>query len=134
MKKTVREDLFELLKGRPLPRAAQEEQVARAVTLCRLEELLDRHPYDLSGGEQQRAALAKILLLEPDVDVYKRQVEVLNPTHHIATLGPDATLSMELTLSHGRGYVSADKNKSAQTVIGVIPVDSIYTQMCIRDR
>ena len=67
VKKTVREDLFELLKGRPLPRAAQEAQVARAVTLCRLEELLDRHPYDLSGGEQQRAALAKILLLEPDV-------------------------------------------------------------------
>ena len=63
----MREDLFELLKGRPLSRAAQEEQVARAVTLCRLEELLDRHPYDLSGGEQQRAALAKILLLEPDV-------------------------------------------------------------------
>ena len=67
VKKTVREDLFELLKGRPLPRAAQEAQVARVVTLCRLEELLDRHPYDLSGGEQQRAALAKILLLEPDV-------------------------------------------------------------------
>lgn len=67
VKKTVREDLFELLKGRPLSRAAQEEQVARSVTLCRLEELLDRHPYDLSGGEQQRAALAKILLLEPDV-------------------------------------------------------------------
>ena len=67
VKKTVREDLFELLKGRSLSRAAQEEQVARVVTLCRLEELLDRHPYDLSGGEQQRAALAKILLLEPDV-------------------------------------------------------------------
>ena len=54
-------------------------------------------------------------------------VEILNPDLHIATLGPDATLSMELTLSHGRGYVSADKNKKAQTVIGVIPVDSIYS-------
>ena len=54
-------------------------------------------------------------------------VEILNPDLHIATLGPDATLSMELTLSHGRGYVSADKNKTAQTVIGVIPVDSIYS-------
>ena len=42
-------------------------------------------------------------------------VEILNPDLHIATLGPDATLSMELTLSHGRGYVSADKNKNAQT-------------------
>ena len=67
VKKTVREDLFELLKGRSLSRAAQEAQVARVVTLCCLDELLDRHPYDLSGGEQQRAALAKILLLEPDV-------------------------------------------------------------------
>ena len=55
------------------------------------------------------------------------EVEVLNPDHHIATLGPDASLSMELNLSHGRGYVTADKNKSAQAVIGTIPVDSIYT-------
>ena len=55
------------------------------------------------------------------------EVEVLNPEMHIATLGPDATLSMELTISHGRGYVPADKNKPAQVVAGVIPVDSIYT-------
>ena len=54
-------------------------------------------------------------------------VEILNPEHHIATLGPDATLNMELTLSQGRGYVTADRNKNAQTVIGVIPVDSVYT-------
>ena len=55
------------------------------------------------------------------------EVEVLNPELHIATLDVDATLNMELTLSHGRGYVPADKNKNAQSVIGVIPVDSIYT-------
>ena len=55
------------------------------------------------------------------------EVEILNPDLHIATLGPDATLNMELTLNHGRGYVSADRNKPAQSVIGVIPVDSIYT-------
>ena len=54
-------------------------------------------------------------------------VEILNPELHIATLGPDATLSMELTLSHGRGYVPADRNKPAQAIIGLIPVDSIYT-------
>ena len=54
-------------------------------------------------------------------------VEILNPEHHIATLGPNATLNMELTLSQGRGYVTADRNKPAQTVIGVIPVDSVYT-------
>ncbi|HPE16408.1 MAG TPA: DNA-directed RNA polymerase subunit alpha [Oscillospiraceae bacterium] len=55
------------------------------------------------------------------------EVEILNPDLHIATLGPDATLDMELTLSHGRGYVPAERNKPVQAIIGVIPVDSIYT-------
>ena len=67
VKKTVREDLFEIFKGMKLDKAVQENRVARAVQLCRLEELLDRHPYDLSGGEQQRAALAKVLLLDPEI-------------------------------------------------------------------
>jgi DNA-directed RNA polymerase subunit alpha len=55
------------------------------------------------------------------------EVEILNPEMHIATLGPDATLSMELTIAHGRGYVPAERNKPAQVVAGVIPIDSIYT-------
>ena len=56
------------------------------------------------------------------------EVEVLNPELHIATLDVGATLSMEITLSHGRGYVSADRNKAQRPgVIGVISVDSIYT-------
>ena len=54
------------------------------------------------------------------------EVEILNPELHIASLGPDGALSMEITLDHGRGYIPADKNKSAQQVIGTIPVDSIY--------
>lgn len=67
VKKTVREDLFEMLKGRKLTQEEQESRVGKMARLCRLQTLLDRHPYDLSGGEQQRAALAKVLLLEPDV-------------------------------------------------------------------
>ena len=55
------------------------------------------------------------------------EVEILNPTQPIATLGPDGALSMELIFDYGRGYVSADKNKTPQTAIGTIPVDSIYT-------
>ena len=55
------------------------------------------------------------------------EVEILNPDLHLATLGPDASLNMELTISKGRGYVSADRNKNPQAAIGVIPVDSIYT-------
>jgi len=55
------------------------------------------------------------------------EVEILNPDLHIATLSPDATLSMELTIDHGRGYMSAERNKLQQPIIGVIPIDSIYT-------
>ena len=59
--------------------------------------------------------------IKPDADV-----EILNPDKHIATLGPDGALSMEITLDKGRGYVPADRNKGAQQIIGTIPVDSIY--------
>lgn len=62
VKKTVREDLTEILGKRDDDCNQKIDYVSR---LCRLDELLSRHPYDLSGGEQQRAALAKILLLEP---------------------------------------------------------------------
>ena len=56
------------------------------------------------------------------------EVEVLNPELHLATLDVGATLSMEITLSHGRGYVSADRNKAQRPgVLGVIPIASIYT-------
>ena len=67
VKKTVREDLFEIFQGKQIPRQIQEGRVAYVTALCRLSPLLDRHPYDLSGGEQQRVALAKVLLLDPDI-------------------------------------------------------------------
>jgi len=56
-------------------------------------------------------------------------IEILNPDQVIATLcgGPDSKLFMELTITKGRGYVSADKNKYEDQPIGVIPIDSIYT-------
>ena len=54
-------------------------------------------------------------------------VEILNPELPICTLGPDATFNMEITLSHGRGYVPADRNKTPGMPIGTIAVDSIYT-------
>ncbi|MBR2043112.1 MAG: DNA-directed RNA polymerase subunit alpha [Clostridia bacterium] len=55
------------------------------------------------------------------------EVEILNPELYIATLGEGAKLNMEMTIDNGRGYVQADQNKPAQSVIGVIPVDSIFT-------
>lgn len=55
------------------------------------------------------------------------EVEILNPDMYIATLDEGAKLNMEMTLDKGRGYVSSEQNKSAQNIIGVIPIDSIYT-------
>ena len=54
-------------------------------------------------------------------------VEILNSDLHIATLEENSKLTMEISLSKGRGYVPAENNKSDTMPIGVIPVDSIYT-------
>ena len=56
-------------------------------------------------------------------------IEIMNPDQIIATLsgGKDSKLYMELTITKGRGYISADKNKGEDLPIGVIPIDSIYT-------
>lgn len=57
------------------------------------------------------------------------EVEILTPDLHIATLGEDSKLNMEITLDKGRGYVPAERNKAlmGNEIIGVLPVDSIYT-------
>ena len=57
VKKTIREDLAEMSKD--------EDKITQIAALCEIDHLLDSHPYDLSGGEQQRAALAKVLLTDP---------------------------------------------------------------------
>lgn len=72
IKKTVREDLYAIIGGRRERKSSEyqidmkkAEAIQGIVSLTNLEGLLDRHPYDLSGGEQQRLALAKVLLLRP---------------------------------------------------------------------
>ena len=55
------------------------------------------------------------------------EMEIFNPDLHIATLEEDAALVMEINLARGRGYVPAEMNKTENTPISVIPVDSIYT-------
>lgn len=64
VKKTVREDLLEML---PKGCTDKEAQIERVAETCQITRLLENHPYDLSGGEQQRAALAKVLLTEPKI-------------------------------------------------------------------
>ncbi|MDP2212113.1 MAG: DNA-directed RNA polymerase subunit alpha [Candidatus Aquicultor sp.] len=58
---------------------------------------------------------------------YPADVEVINPDLYIATLNDDGKLEVEMVVEHGRGYVSAERNKRASDAIGVLPIDSIFS-------
>ena len=72
---------------------------------------------DIKGEKEVTAA---DIITDPDV-------EILNPDLHIATLNEDGELHMEMTVERGKGYVAAEKNKKPDHVIGVIPIDSIFS-------
>ncbi|WP_409344301.1 ABC transporter ATP-binding protein [Paenibacillus sp. MBLB4367] len=67
VKKTVELDLYEMLSDSKLTKEQKTDKIRSVVRFAELEHVLPMHPYDLSGGEQQRAALAKVLLLEPRI-------------------------------------------------------------------
>lgn len=114
LEKTVREDLAEVCKAMHLPAAETESALSDVCEKLCISHLLDMHPYDLSGGEQQKAALAKMLLLRPQillldeptkgVDAYSRQtfaailrqlqadgITVLTVTHDVEFAAATAT-------------------------------------------
>lgn len=65
VKKTVREDLLEMFPAHGAAAGERDAKVAEVASVCDVAGLMDAHPFDLSGGEQQRAALAKVLLCDP---------------------------------------------------------------------
>lgn len=67
VKETVYLDLLEILSDKKMSKEEKEIRVKNISYLCRIDDLLDSHPYDLSGGEQERAALAKVLLMSPQI-------------------------------------------------------------------
>jgi DNA-directed RNA polymerase subunit alpha len=72
---------------------------------------------DVSGeGEVKASDIEK----NPDV-------EIMNPDQHLATINSDAKLKVEMRVSDGRGYVSAELNKREDAMVGTIPIDSIFS-------
>ncbi|MBO4373298.1 MAG: DNA-directed RNA polymerase subunit alpha [Bacteroidales bacterium] len=72
----------------------------------------------VSGQQQFKAG---------DLEKFLNSFKILNPSQIICNLEPSVKLSMEITINKGRGYVPADENKIADSEIGIIAVDSIYT-------
>ena len=105
----VKEDVTEIimnLKSLAIKDNSETDEVKKAII-------------DFEGEGVVRAADIQV---DPDI-------EIMNPDQIIATLsgGKDSKLYMEIMISRGRGYISADKNKSEDLPIGVIAVDSIFT-------
>lgn len=67
VEKTVKADLLEAFEGASMDSQQKLSEVMKISELVKIDHLLDMHPYDLSGGEQQRAALAKVLLMKPEI-------------------------------------------------------------------
>ncbi|MBE7048032.1 MAG: ATP-binding cassette domain-containing protein [Ruminococcaceae bacterium] len=67
MNKTVELDLYEMLSNTKMTKEQTECEIQAVIDFCELHGILNRHPYDLSGGEQQRVALAQVLLEKPDI-------------------------------------------------------------------
>ena len=87
--------------------------------VCRLHGELDELQVRLFKDKPGKVVAA-------DVDI-PAELEILNLDHHICTLADGGSIEMMLTIRRGTGYVPADGNKSADTVIGVIPIDSIFS-------
>ncbi len=87
--------------------------------ICRLHGELDEVQVRLVKDKPGKVVAA-------DIDV-PAELEILNPDHYIASLSGSGAIEMTLNIRRGTGYVSADGNKGAETVIGVMPIDSIFS-------
>ena len=83
----------------------------------------------LTGENEKRVVINEVGPKEVTAaDIIKdSDIEIFNPELHIATLDEDTTLVMEINLARGRGYVPAEMNKDENTLISMIPTDSIFT-------
>ncbi|MGI6108770.1 MAG: ABC transporter ATP-binding protein [Eubacteriaceae bacterium] len=81
VKQTAEFDLYEMLQEKDFSPEEKDARVDEVIALTHLEKVLGQHPYDLSGGEQQRLALAKILLMKPEILILDEPTKGLDPSY-----------------------------------------------------
>lgn len=89
--------------------------------------VMHENGYDDEEPPRVRLKVDKIGDVTASMLALPSEIEVVNPSHKIATLAKGGVLEMELTVKKGRGYVSAERNKRASDPIGVIPIDSLFS-------
>ena len=124
VKDTVAADLHDGLSDAHLSMEEQSLRLGQVIGLCHLEELLDRHPFDLSGGEQQRAALAKVLLQQPRILLLDEPTKGLDTAFQeelavILRRLTDSGVAI-LMVSHDIGFCSRHVHRCALFFDGVI--------------
>ena len=124
VKSTVGDDLSDVLRHTGLSKEEQAARLGRVIGLCHLEHLLARHPFDLSGGEQQRAALAKVLLLQPRIlllDEPTKGLDVAFQEELAAILGRLTASGVAIVMvSHDIGFCARHAHRCALFFDGAI--------------
>ena len=112
--------------GNSLRRIMLSSLPGAAVSQVKIDGVL--HEFSSIAGVKEDVTEIEGVITAADIQA-DADIEIMNPDQVIATLsgGTDSKFYMELTITKGRGYVSADKNKNDELPIGVIAVDSIYT-------
>lgn len=135
--------------GNSLRRVLLSSLQGAAITSVRIKDVL--HEFTVIHGVSEdvtdvvlnlKGVLLKLHGNEPrNVRIYKKgagvirardiitdnNVEILNPDHHIATCNDEAEVEMDMTVSRGRGYVPADRNRDEQAPVGTIPMDALFS-------
>jgi DNA-directed RNA polymerase subunit alpha len=125
----IGEDIFDD-NSTPLAPSPEDELIEELELGVRSYNCLKREGIQTIGDLDE--VLVRLVKTKPgkvvaaDIDV-PAELEILNPDHQIATLADGGSVEMTLTIRRGTGYVTAEGNKTPETTIGVIPIDSIFT-------
>lgn len=127
VRSSVEDELSEMLEGTDISDEDRIRRIKYAAELCELENLMKQHPYDLSGGEQQKTALAKLLLTEPKILLLDEPTKGLDSSYKLKLSKIISKLTANgtsvVTVSHDIEFCAAHSDRCAMLFNGRIICD-----------